>query len=174
MELSNLHVHVGKIGDEWCLSWEFKGDKYHIWLMSETFEPKPCVGRPHKALYKTAADAKDVRFLSLAIQKNANMVAAALEQAKAEKLFEKCEQELAEIERKRLERAAADYKITLAKQAGPQMLEALRELVAAIQDGLRRHGAGDANAIASDMIGATVRQAEAAIRQAETGGKVEL
>jgi hypothetical protein len=50
--------------------------------------------------------------------------------------------------------------------AAPELLEALDELLSAIQDGRRRSAAGDPSAIASSVISATMKQAEAAIRKA--------
>jgi hypothetical protein len=50
----------------------------------------------------------------------------------------------------------------------PDTLDALKELVAAVQDGLRRHNAGDQCAIGSNMIAATLRQAIAVIHKIET------
>jgi hypothetical protein len=48
-----------------------------------------------------------------------------------------------------------------------QMIEglilSLDELVSAVEDGLRRHAAGDSNAIASNLISATLRQAKASL-----------
>lgn len=41
-----------------------------------------------------------------------------------------------------------------------KLTDALEELVSAVKDGLKRHAAGDQNAIASDMIRATLAQAE--------------
>lgn len=42
---------------------------------------------------------------------------------------------------------------------------ALDELASAVQDGLRRHAAGDPNAIASNLISATLRQAVTVLRK---------
>jgi len=46
-----------------------------------------------------------------------------------------------------------------------ELLTALDELVSAVQDGLRRHAAGDPNAIASNLISATLRQADQALQK---------
>ncbi len=51
--------------------------------------------------------------------------------------------------------------------AAPELLVALDEIVFAVHDGLRRHADGDPNAIISNMIAATLRQAEAAIAKAQ-------
>ena len=52
-----------------------------------------------------------------------------------------------------------------AEGALEDLLGATDEIVSAVQDGLRRHAAGDPNAIASNLISATLRQAEDAIRK---------
>lgn len=44
--------------------------------------------------------------------------------------------------------------------ATAKLTDALDELVSAVKDGLRRHAAGDPNAIASSMISVTLKQAE--------------
>jgi hypothetical protein len=49
-----------------------------------------------------------------------------------------------------------------------ELLNALVELTSAVQDGQRRHKAGDDNAIASNMISATVNQAVKAILKANS------
>jgi hypothetical protein len=48
------------------------------------------------------------------------------------------------------------------------LLSALDELASAVQDGQRRHNAGDPHAIASSMISATLKQAVEAIRKASS------
>lgn len=45
-------------------------------------------------------------------------------------------------------------------QATGKLTDALEELASAVKDGLKRHAAGDPNAIASDMIRSTLKQAE--------------
>lgn len=50
----------------------------------------------------------------------------------------------------------------------PAILEACEELVSAVRDGLRRHNAGDWAAIRSNMIAATLGQAEAVLRKANS------
>ena len=53
------------------------------------------------------------------------------------------------------------------KNLETQLAEALDELVSAIEDGERRYEAGDVRAIASNMIGATKRQARTLLNSRE-------
>jgi hypothetical protein len=52
-------------------------------------------------------------------------------------------------------------------ESNTELLNALDELVSAVQDGRRRHAARDLGAIGSSLISATLRQAEDAIRKAK-------
>jgi hypothetical protein len=62
---------------------------------------------------------------------------------------------------------SADLRFLYARaELNTELLEALEEIVSAIQDGLRRHAAADPNAIKSNLISATLRQVEAAIKKA--------
>lgn len=48
-----------------------------------------------------------------------------------------------------------------------RLIDSLDELISAVQDGLRRYAAGDPKAIASNLISATLRQAEQTLRSIE-------
>jgi hypothetical protein len=60
---------------------------------------------------------------------------------------------------------ACDCGMLRAEGAIEDLRTGLSELVSAIQDGMRRHAAGDPNAIKSNMISATLRQAEEALKK---------
>lgn len=72
-----------------------------------------------------------------------------------------------EARRRSAEELAQSVDATRIILAAPELFKALDELVSAVLDGLRRHAAGDPSAIASNLIDATLRQAEAAIRKAK-------
>lgn len=58
-----------------------------------------------------------------------------------------------------------DRDATILAQSNVELLGALDELTSAVRDGLRRHAAADPNAIASNLISATLKQAERMIRK---------
>jgi hypothetical protein len=60
---------------------------------------------------------------------------------------------------------ACDCGMLRAEGALEDLLNATDEIVSAVQDGLRRYRAGDPLAIASNLISATLKQAEEAIKK---------
>lgn len=145
MELENLHV--GKSGDQYCLSWKFKADGYHVWLDSKTYKVKSgWNGNRERALYKTVPGEQAVRMLSIMVPKNKLMIADAIAEATAQHLFEKCDQELAAAEQKQLAKAEEQRKLKLVMRAGPEMLEALqlckRAMFSGYQDELSENRRG--------------------------------
>lgn len=152
------NVHVGKSGDDYCLSWKVKDDRYHVWLGADMIPKRGYLGRD---IYKTPPKDErgkqpDVRHLSTAIDKNKQMVERAIHEATKQGLFEKCEQELAAAEEKHLAQAAEEYKVQLAKDAGPELLAALQGLL------------GYINTFTIPLVGTNgvIFAAEAAIRKA--------
>lgn len=127
--MANLtDVHVGRSGDDYCLSWRMDEDKYHIWIEAANFKIRP--GMMGRELYKTPPKNEhgkqpDVRLLRLDVPKNKLMVDDAIAEATAAHLFEKCEAELAAIKNERLIKAAAEHKLEMARQAGPELLKVL-------------------------------------------------
>jgi hypothetical protein len=112
----------------YCLSWERNRDHYHVWLNRGDFSVQPGVGSNGKGLYKRIGDSQKVAHLDHTVLKNGIMIGRALSEARAAKLFHLCDQHLAEAEKKRLAQAAEEYKVTLAQQAGPQMLVVLKAI----------------------------------------------
>jgi hypothetical protein len=110
----------------YCLSWDYKGDHYHVWLNREDHSVQPGVGTNGRNLYKRASGSRDVRYLDHATIKNVMMIAQAHSEAQAAKLFELCDLRLSEAEKKRLAQAHAAYLIELQQQAGPEMFKVLQ------------------------------------------------
>lgn len=54
-----------------------------------------------------------------------------------------------------------------AEGAVEDLRTALSELVSAVEDRFRRHAAGDPNAIKSNLISATIRQAKGALQKSQ-------
>jgi hypothetical protein len=126
--ISNVHVGRASItSEEWCLSWDFKRVHYHVWLRDD-LTPVQGVGTGGRELYKTVGT--DVRYLHLSTPKNRGMFDRALALAKDSRLFEKAQEKLDAQEKERLARAAAEYKVKLAHDAGPEMLTVLQAISA--------------------------------------------
>lgn len=62
---------------------------------------------------------------------------------------------------------ACDCGMLRAEGAVEDLRTALSEIVSAIEDGFRRHAAGDPNAIKSNMISATIKQAKDALQKSQ-------
>jgi hypothetical protein len=129
MKFTSLEVTSSSVEkySPYCLSWDYKGDHYHVWLNREDHSVQPGVGTNGRNLYKRAAGSRDVRYLDHATIKNGMLIAQAHSEAQAAKLFELCDLRLGEIEKKRLAQAQAEYLIELQRQAGPEMYAVLKQ-----------------------------------------------
>jgi hypothetical protein len=171
-------VDVGRRGEEYSLSWVYGGDDYHVWLRSGTHELMAGIGTNGRELYKTVHSTdkpghRDVRYLDAKIPKNKAMIDEAMASAVAEHMFEDADAKVAEGEAKRLAKAAAEYKVTLAKKAGPKMLVILKAISEFWKEGGDIHPLSPGALIleGEETIADAVR---AAILEAETGGAVAL
>jgi hypothetical protein len=179
------NVSVGRSGEQYSLSWSWKQDHYHVWLRIPSLEVTPAIGsgRGYPAVYKTVPPTdkhprtgryrNEVRYLDARIAKNKAMVEDAMAQAEAGRLFEKCERKLAQEEKERLAQAAAEYKVRLAKEAGPQMLIVLKAISKFWQEGGNIHPLSP-GALLLEGEETIADAVKLAIIMAETGGAVQL
>jgi hypothetical protein len=129
VKISHVAVERTSQHSDYCLGWQTSEARYHVWLAPENYALRAVVGRSTAQLYKhdLTPDSK-CRFLSVAVPKNKAMFDDAMAEAVAGHLFEKCDEAIAQAERDRLARAAAEHKVTLAEKAGPKMLRVLKAI----------------------------------------------
>jgi hypothetical protein len=135
MKIKNVTVERGSPHAEYALMWEGGGARYHVWL-SDNLHPTGKVGLLGVVLFKNCPlplkrgnpGYFETRRLKLSIAKNKAMFETALAEAKRDGLFAKADDELATKEQERRAKAAAEYKVTLAEQAGPKMLVVLQAI----------------------------------------------
>lgn len=127
---TNFEVDRRSDHSDYCLSWELGDAHYHIWLESGTFKLRPALGVKDRtrAIYKRSPHSDDIQYLKTDVPKNRAMVDDAIAEAVANHLFEKEDQRLRDENIALRKRDAAAYAVTLAKEAGPQMLAVLKAI----------------------------------------------
>lgn len=130
MKITNVEVERGSPHAEYALMWESAGARYHVWLCPDDKSMSSPILFKNAPLRLKRGDAGffETRRLKMSIAKNKLIVDDAMAEAVAGHLFEQCDQKLADAEKERLAKNAAEYKVTLAEKAGPKMLEVLRAI----------------------------------------------
>lgn len=146
MAKAKIHnVYANFNGYRWSAGFDYKGARFHVWFDRDSMQVER-VGSAHPILYKNppiGTKFRDVangwfetRRLDAGAKENALLVAEMFGQIKEQGLIEKAEAEAHAAEQERLEKAAAEYKINLQKEAGPKLYEALHDALPFVEDAL--------------------------------------
>ena len=138
MEILNLeNVEMGpRNGEHICLSCEYDGFSYHVWIDPTRWEtkdnlmyknPPPTVGRNHPDFFHT-------RYKDVSYKQPGTILKLMVEIAKSRGLYEKflARERRQEANRERKNREAK--RVAAAKEAGPRLLKALKRVAAAFPE----------------------------------------
>lgn len=140
MKIKNVNVHADESSARWSAGFEYNGARYHVWFKPETLEIEASLlsGRKYPLLYKNPPRGiepnKDgyftTRYLDATAKNNAILIAAMFAEIKERGLIEEARRKVQERKRKHDEESIAQYKLQLQKEAGPQLYEAVKALLA--------------------------------------------
>jgi len=135
-QISNVRIRAAlHNGSQLFAGFEYNGGyRYHVWLDSGTLAIAHGTGKKFPTLYRNPPKGVEnmggkTALLDATRKDNAKLVAAMFTEIESNNLIEKAKQEADALKNKRLEQAHDEYKIHVQQEAGPGLLEVLKELL---------------------------------------------
>jgi hypothetical protein len=175
MNITNVKVERAPSSSAYALGWVHNNVSYHVWLDGDRkFSVMNGLTNGRPTLYKHSPTGKRVGHLNAEIAKNAEMIRQAIDEAVANHLFTKCDEQILAEEQKKLAAMQAARRLSDVQAAGPQMLAVLKAIDEFWKDGGDRQPLDPGALILDDREQIIVEAVREAVRQAETGGRVDL
>jgi hypothetical protein len=133
MKIENVHVTTQSYSQSYCLSWDAKGARYHVWLNRETrgLQDNTLFKNPPLGVEHRGPGYFPTRRLDASKQSGTEMIALAWEAATTLDLFALAEKTCKIEQEQELARASENARVQRIRQAGPLLLVALQACLTA-------------------------------------------